>query len=81
MRIYVFVLLAIAVIEAAALFIVIRMLVRTRKETGVILPVDILPAVMRSGRREGSDEWEIVDDVIQYEDDLRAEYYRQEAYQ
>lgn len=81
MRIYVFVLLAIAVIEAAALFIVIRLLLRTRKETGVILPVDILPVAMRSGRREDSDEWEIVDDVIQYEDDRRAEYYRQEAYQ
>ena len=81
MQVYVFVLLAIAVIEAAALLIVIRLLLRTRKETGVILPVDILPVAKRRGRREDSDEWEIVDDVIQYEDDQRAEYYRQEAYQ
>ena len=75
MRIALMVLLAVVLLETAALVLLGVRLARKKRETGVLLPVDVLP--LRFATKD--DGWDVVDDVIQYEDDQRAEFYRWEA--
>ena len=77
MRIALFVLLAVAVIEAAALAAVILLLVRQKREARELLPVDVLPIFFAEQRQ--TDGWDVIDDVIQFDDDQRAAYYRKGA--
>ena len=75
MNIITWILLGIVVLETAVLVVAVRALVKSRWEGRALDPVDIPPFSVRRKKAEDN-EWEIVDDVIQYEDDRRAEFYR-----
>lgn len=68
------ILLALNLLEAAALGFAIWLLTRSRREARAITPVNIPPFAMP---RKDAVDWVVIDDMIQYEDDRRAEYYRE----
>ena len=66
-------------IEGAAIAILAAALIKAKRAARALDPVDVLPMfhIKAEVRQPQGKDWEVVEDVIQYEDDIRAEKYRE----
>lgn len=66
-------------IEGAAIGILTAALIKSKRAARALDPVDVLPMfrVKTEVRQPKAKEWEVVEDAIQYEDDIRAGKYRE----
>ena len=75
MTIITWILLAISLVELAALVLVCKAFARVKREGRALDPVDVLP-ITPHPRQKDDGGWVVIDDPIQYDDDERAEFYR-----
>ena len=66
-------------IEAAVIAVLAAALGKAKRAARALDPVDVLPMfhIKAEVRQPTEKDWEVIEDVIQYDDDRRAEKYRE----